>query len=352
MSASVEGVHGAVPRRGRHVRKAAVLLAAAAVVLLVVVVLSRSDSGRKHEAADDEPRRTPAFIPDFSRLAEGYEELTRPREPPPPPPLPPLPEPSPEPVAAPAPRAPAPPPPRPVSRGPSRAELDRLAAERAAMQSDILFASSTPPVAGNAQRAQGSAIFVSSEVPDPTSRLRKGEMVKAVLLNTLVSDQPGHAKAGVLEPVYDSVTRTQELIPAGSVFLGTYDARVVYGQSRLLINWETLQLPDGRDIELGQMPTMDSAGIAGAAGEVDNHYGRIAAAAAVSLFTRAAGAYITGLAQSGSNVTQVVIPGTADELSTFPERFVEREFAVPPTITVPQGTEVHVYLKRTLEFEL
>ena len=55
----------------------------------------------------------------------------------------------------------------------------------------------------------------------------------------------GQIVAQVTSPVYDSPTGRYLLIPQDSRLLGEYDSRVAFGQSRVLLAWTRLILPDG-----------------------------------------------------------------------------------------------------------
>ena len=54
------------------------------------------------------------------------------------------------------------------------------------------------------------------------------------------------------EAVYDSPTGKILLIPQGARLIGQYDAQVAFGQSRALLVWNRLVMPNGRSIVLEQ----------------------------------------------------------------------------------------------------
>src|SRR3546814_1863184 len=96
------------------------------------------------------------------------------------------------------------------------------------------------------------------------------------------SDLPGQVTAQVTQNVYDSPTGRILLIPQGSRLIGDYDSQVAYGQRRVLLAWSRLILPDGRSIILDRQPAGDAAGYAGLEDRVNQHWGGIARAAALS----------------------------------------------------------------------
>ncbi|WP_306792280.1 TrbI/VirB10 family protein, partial [Enterobacter asburiae] len=64
--------------------------------------------------------------------------------------------------------------------------------------------------------------------------------------------------------------------------IGVYDSQVAFGQSRVLLVWTRLILPNGRSIVLERQPGADTAGNAGLQDEVDNHWPELFRAALLS----------------------------------------------------------------------
>jgi hypothetical protein len=93
--------------------------------------------------------------------------------------------------------------------------------------------------------------------------LQAGNVIPAAMVTGLRSDLPGQVVAQVTENVYDSPTGRFLLIPQGSCLVGQYDAQVSFGQSRVLLVWSRLLLPNGRSIVLERQPGADGAGYAG-----------------------------------------------------------------------------------------
>jgi type IV secretion system protein VirB10 len=54
----------------------------------------------------------------------------------------------------------------------------------------------------------------------------------------------------VTEGVYDSPTGRFLLIPQGARLIAQYDAQVAFGQTRALLVWNRLIMPNGRSIVL------------------------------------------------------------------------------------------------------
>src|SRR5258706_10435534 len=84
------------------------------------------------------------------------------------------------------------------------------------------------------------------------------------------SDLPSTAQ--VTENVYDSPTGRFLLIPQGTRLIGIYDSQVAFGQSRVLLVWTRLIMPNGRSIVLERQPGADTSGYAGLEDQVDDHW--------------------------------------------------------------------------------
>lgn len=74
------------------------------------------------------------------------------------------------------------------------------------------------------------------------------------------------------EAVFDTPTGRIRLIPQGARLIGTYDSQVAFGQSRVLLVWTRLIMPNGRSIVLERQPGAGVAGYSGLEDEVDNHW--------------------------------------------------------------------------------
>ncbi len=88
--------------------------------------------------------------------------------------------------------------------------------------------------------------------------------------------------AQVTEAVYDSPTGRAKLIPQGTRLIGIYDSHVTFGQSRVLLVWTRLIMPNGRSIILEKLQGADGGGYSGLEDEVDNHWKELLGAAALS----------------------------------------------------------------------
>jgi type IV secretory pathway VirB10-like protein len=72
------------------------------------------------------------------------------------------------------------------------------------------------------------------------------------------------------------------LIPQGARLIGVYDSQVAFGQSRVLLVWTRLIMPNGRSIVLERQQGADAGGYSGLEDEVDNHWTELVKAAMLS----------------------------------------------------------------------
>ena len=145
------------------------------------------------------------------------------------------------------------------------------------------------------QNGQGrKLLFVNAPVdrrttaPDRFSRpaspfvVQAGTIIPAAMITGIRSDLPGQITAQVTEAVFDSPTGRAKLIPQGARLIGVYDSQVAFGQSRVLLVWTRLIMPNGRSIVLERQQGADAGGHSGLEDEVDNHWGELFKAALLS----------------------------------------------------------------------
>lgn len=177
------------------------------------------------------------------------------------------------------------------------------------------------------------------------SILQAGSVIPAALITGIRSDLPGLVTAQVTQNVYDSPTGRILLIPQGSRLIGDYDADVAFGQSRILLAWNRLILPDGRSIVLERQPASDPRGYAGLRDGTDYHWGGVLKAALVSTLLGVGSEMGAG---NDSDLARAVRRGTQDSINRAGEQIVGRELNVRPTLTIRPGFPVRVLVTRDL----
>ncbi|AZG78418.1 TrbI/VirB10 family protein [Methylocystis rosea] len=188
----------------------------------------------------------------------------------------------------------------------------------------------------------------SDRLAQPASRyvLQAGAVIPAALVTGIRSDLPGQITAQVTENVYDSPTGRYLLIPQGAKLIGVYDSQISFGQSRVLLVWNRLILPDGQSIVLERQPGADAAGYSGLEDEVDHHWLRLAGAAALSTILGVG----TQLGTTGEEnaLIQALRRGGAQSLNQTGQQIVGRNLNIQPTLTIQPGFPVRVIITRDL----
>jgi type IV secretion system protein VirB10 len=176
--------------------------------------------------------------------------------------------------------------------------------------------------------------------------VQAGTVIPAALITGIRSDLPGQITAQVTEAVYDSPTGKYLLIPQGAKLIGQYDSSVAFGQSRVLLVWTRIIMPDGGSIVLERQPGADTQGYAGLEDEVDNHWGMLFKAAVLSTLL-SVGAE-TGTSQDENNLVQAIRSGASNSISQTGQQIVQRQLNIQPTLTIRPGFPVRVIVTRDL----
>src|SRR5207237_2654859 len=105
--------------------------------------------------------------------------------------------------------------------------------------------------------------------------VQAGTVIPAALITGIRSDLPGQITAQVTENIYDTPTGRARLIPQGARLIGVYDSQVAFGQSRVLLVWTRLIIPNGSSIVLERQQSADAGGYSGLEDAVDNNWGKL-----------------------------------------------------------------------------
>jgi type IV secretion system protein VirB10 len=180
--------------------------------------------------------------------------------------------------------------------------------------------------------------------------VKAGTVIPAALVTAINSDLPGEVIAQVTEPVYDHVTGRTVLIPQGSRLIGQYDSQVAYGQSRALIAWNRIIMPDGRSINIGSMTGADLTGASGLEDRTDAHFWQLAKGIMLSTVfsVGAASAQDAGARSSGGLVINSTASGVANEAQQVGQRVTERDLNRQPTIRVRAGWPLRVIVNKDM----
>ena len=263
------------------------------------------------------------------------------------------------------------------------AEQQRANQETEAARTSKVFASTTAPTtprAASQEAATNSAsssdetfaqngqdrklLFVNAPIdrrtttPDRLSGpaspfvIQAGSIIPAALITGIRSDLPGQITAQVTENIFDTATGRAKLVPQGARLIGIYDSQVAFGQSRVLLVWTRLIMPNGRSIVLERQQGADAGGYSGLEDEVDNHWAELFKAALLSTVL-GVGAELGSGADTGSNtdIIQALRLSAANSLNQTGQQVVRRNLNIQPTLTIRPGFPVRVIVNRDLVLE-
>lgn len=184
------------------------------------------------------------------------------------------------------------------------------------------------------------------ESPRLPYQLMAGSVIAASLITGLNSDLPGQVIAQVTEPVYDTATGGFLLIPQGARLIGVYDSVVAFGQSRALLVWQRLILPDGSSIQLDNLPATDAGGYAGLADKVDFHTWQMLKGVGLSTLL-GVGTEIS-FGDDESDLIRAIRQSTQQSVSQAGQQVVTKQLDVQPTIRVRPGWPLRVIVHKDL----
>ena len=191
-------------------------------------------------------------------------------------------------------------------------------------------------------------IYNRHTLQEPVSahQLMAGSVIAASLITGLNSDLPGLVVAQITENIFDTVSGRALLIPQGSRLIGSYDSVVAFGQSRALLVWHRIVMPDGSSIVIDNLPATDATGYAGVADEVDYH--TWALVKGVALATLLGVGTELGFGSEESDLLRAIRQSTQQNVSQAGQRLTEKNLNIQPTITVRPGWPIRVIVQKDL----
>lgn len=176
-----------------------------------------------------------------------------------------------------------------------------------------------------------------------------GSIIAASLVTGINSDLPGLVVAQVTENIYDTVTGRTLLIPQGSRLIGSYDSVVAFHQSRALVVWQRVVMPNGSSVVVDNLPATDTAGYAGLEDEVDYHTWQLIKGIALSTLLGVGSeiGYTSGGGQE-SDLVRALRESTFINTNRAGQRITEKNLNIQPTITIRPGWPVRVIVHKDL----
>ena len=218
-------------------------------------------------------------------------------------------------------------------------------------------------VAGGAAQPSGEAPVIPASNTLQTANLsltsgspyvvQAGTLIPAMLFTGIDTAVPGQVTAQVSADVYDSLTRSNLLIPAGSRLLGTYKSDGSATNGRVNVVFSTLILPNGNAFDIGtSMVAVDGGGYSGIVGKVQRHTSRVIGAGMISSAIAALGSLASGNTSARDTYTggQIAMQGALANLISTTSNMMSQGANVQPNITVEPGHTFQVYVVQPVAF--
>lgn len=185
---------------------------------------------------------------------------------------------------------------------------------------------------------RNAQVAVARQLSNPGTTVTQGTLIGAVLETSINTDLPGYVRALVSRDVR-SFDGSQVLIPRSSRLIGQYKSGLAAGQTRAYVIWTRLIRPDGVSVTLDS-PGVDFGGGAGLPGKVNSHFmKRFGSALLLSV--------VGGLAAVGTGGASLIAGAGSPSASSIA---AGRDSSIPPTIKVPQGEPIRIFIARDLDF--
>jgi len=195
---------------------------------------------------------------------------------------------------------------------------------------------------------QGVTVAHTRPLGDMNKLILQGKMIPAVMETAIQSDLPGMLRAVVSNDVYAEAGRNV-LIPQGARLIGQYNSTVQAGQTRLFVIWSRLILPGGVDIALGS-PGTDDLGRSGIAGDINTHFWQRFGTSILLSILNAGTSTIGVSSQNRLNAANTYREAIAQAFQRSGQESLNEYGRIQPTIEVPQGTPITVFVAKDLHF--
>ena len=176
--------------------------------------------------------------------------------------------------------------------------------------------------------------------------IQAGTVIPAALITGIKSDLPGEITAQVTENVSDSPTGKFLLVPQGARLIGQYDSQVAFGQSRVLLVWNRIVMPNGTSIVLERLQGADTEGYSGLEDDVDYHWKQLFKAALLSTLL-GVGTEI-GSTNNENEIAKAIRQSAQGTASDVGQQIVRRQLNIQPTLTIRPGFPVRVIVNHDL----
>ena len=203
----------------------------------------------------------------------------------------------------------------------------------------------------NAGSPTSDYVGAPEQKPISPYEVQAGTIIPAALITAVDSDLPGDVIAQVTENVYDTATGRHLLIPQGTKLYGRYDSLISFAQSRALIIWNRVILPNGDSIDLHGMIGTDSAGASGLHDQVNAHNWALVASLGAATLLSLGPSLALSIPQAGNNNTNVYTnPATqlGSTINNLGQDLVDKQLNRPNTIRIRAGWPLNVLVNKDM----
>lgn len=137
--------------------------------------------------------------------------------------------------------------------------------------------------------------------------------------------------------------------PQGARLIGRYDSAIAYGQTRALVVWQRIIMPNGSSIVLDNLPATDTAGNAGLEDEVDVHGWELLKGVVLSTVL-GVGTELT-FGDDEDDLVRALRQSTQQSMNQAGQRITERALDIQPTLKVRPGWPLRVIVHKDLVLE-
>lgn len=226
----------------------------------------------------------------------------------------------------------------------SRAEAPRIAAYEEGMEA--------PETDEGADDAEDAPQTLKPQTL-PRRVVQRGVPIRATLLSRIDTRVAGPIVAVVTRDVRDTLTSGPVLIPKGSRLIGTYETDVQPGVDRVPVRFTRLMLPDGRALDIGDMPAATSDGALGVNGRYRSNFLRavgpsfIVAALGQWVDRQVAPRQVTG---EGTPYGTVQSPTVVQQvMPQVNQAVLQRYAAARPYFLAQPGQEIRIIVTQDIE---
>ena len=209
----------------------------------------------------------------------------------------------------------------------------------------------------NSSDSSDSSSSTTASTPDYSSYtsadrvLLTGTLVPVTLITGIDSSLNGSVTAQVRENVYDSITGSSILIPAGSRLIGEYDGSGM-NAGRVSVKFTRIMFPDGNSVALNNSLGVDAMGFGGVKDLYSEHTGKAVGASFItSLLAGIAGSSSDGSGSDNRSSGQEAINHAISNVLNTGNEIVKKKLEVGATAIIRPGFEFNVMLNSDLALE-